>query len=74
MKYLTIWLKNVDTNADDAITLKFNDETAFVDTYTQLIKSLKSADLNENPFLVVFNNKRTYIINANNILYIEIDE
>lgn len=74
MKYVTIWLKDIDSNAEDYISLEFEDNAFYLDVYNKLNMYLRSIDLITNPLLMIEDNKRSYIINANNILYIEIDK
>ena len=74
MKYVTIWLKDIDSNAEGYISLEFEDNAFYLDVYNKLNMNLRSIDLITNPLLMIEDNKRSYIINANNILYIEIDK
>lgn len=74
MKYITIWLKDVDSSAEDYISLEFEDNVFYLDVCNKLNMDLRSIDLITNPLLMIEDNKRSYIINANNILYIEIDK
>ena len=74
MKYITIWLKDVDSSAEDYISLEFEDNVFYLDVCNKLNMDLRSIDLITNPLLMIEDNKRSYIINANNILYIKIDK
>lgn len=74
MKYITIWLKDIDSSAEDYISLEFEDNVFYLDVCNKLNMDLRSIDLITNPLLMIEDNKRSYIINANNILYIEIDK
>lgn len=74
MKYITIWLKDVDSSTEDYISLEFEDNVFYLDVCNKLNMDLRSIDLITNPLLMIEDNKRSYIINANNILYIEIDK
>lgn len=74
MKYITIWLKDVDSSAENYISLEFEDNVFYLDIYNKLNMYLRNIDLITNPLLMIEDNKRSYIINANNILYIEIDK
>lgn len=74
MKYITIWLKDIDSSAEDYISLEFEDNVFYLDVCNKLNMDLRSIDLITNPLLIIEDNKRSYIINANNILYIEIDK
>lgn len=74
MKYITIWLRDIDSSAEDYISLEFEDNVFYLDVCNKLNMDLRSIDLITNPLLMIEDNKRSYIINANNILYIEIDK
>lgn len=74
MKCITIWLKDIDSSAEDYISLEFEDNVFYLDVCNKLNMDLRSIDLITNPLLMIEDNKRSHIINANNILYIEIDK
>lgn len=73
MKYINIYLKDIDTGADDFISLEFGDDNFYLDVYNRLVMTLRGIDLITNPFLIIEDSKRSYVINAENVLYIEMD-